>query len=102
MSTNASRKEIYRRARQTIGLTKTEFARLMCLGDISGNQMSNIGKKEKPDGGSDSKRVSKSDALASGLLVLLDHLGYDVNSIRFNEQGQIVGRPDARKPIPAN
>lgn len=94
MSTEASRKEIYRQSRRQCDLNKRQWSRLMSLGALDGNLMANVGKKEKPSNLPNSRGVSMSEALAAGLLVYLHNQGKDIQAIEFDSDGNITNIPD--------
>jgi hypothetical protein len=93
MSTESSRKDIYRQARAATNINKRQWARLMSLGSLDGNIMSSVGKKEKRMGEPHSRGVTMTEALAAGLLEYLHNNGMDVKAIEFDDDGKILNIP---------
>lgn len=94
MSTEETRKEIYKRARATCDINKRQWARVMSLGNLDGNMMASVGKKEKAIGEPHSRGVTMSEALAAGLLAYLYEQGKDIEGIEFDDEGNINNIPD--------
>lgn len=87
MSTEDSRKAIYKKARAATGINKRQWARLFHLGEFKG--AAEVDKKEREPGAMNSRGVSHSDALAAGLLRYLHQEGRDVANIEFDEDGMV-------------
>lgn len=94
MSTEESRKDIYKRARKSCSINKNQWGRVMSLGVLEGNMMSSVGKKEKAPGEPHSRGVPMSEALAAGLLEYLYKQGKNIEGIEFDEEGNILNIPD--------
>lgn len=91
MSSDESRKAIYKRSRATTGINKRQWARLFSLGQEKG--ATEVDKKEKAIGEANSRGVNMPEALASGLLEYFYRQGYDVEKMEFDGDGNIVNIP---------
>ena len=95
MPSITAKKDIYRSGRESLGLNKRQFGRLLALG-VDKNTDQVVGHKEnpmEPAKGNTSKGVNKAEALAVQLLVLLHKEGYLLKEMTFDEQGRILSAP---------
>lgn len=94
MSSIESRKEIYKRARDTTGMNKRQWGKLFSLGEVKG--ATEVDKKEKNVGQAGGRGVNMPEALAAGLIEFLYNEGYDIENMDFNEDGEITNIPKSK------
>lgn len=78
-----------------------EITRWFCLGAEQRRNIlqmrTSLNRKNRPEGDPSLRGTSYQDAVAIQLLAFLDSEGYDLESIRYDEQGRL--QPIAKRPV---